>query len=49
MTSQYHELYGRWREDPEAFWARAGEAIDWFSPAPISMALTSPTLLVTTI
>ncbi len=30
--SAYHEVYGQWRENPEAFWGKAAEEIDWFSP-----------------
>jgi propionyl-CoA synthetase len=30
MTSRYHEVYESWQRDPEAFWARAAEAIDWY-------------------
>ena len=29
MTSRYAEVYAEWRADPQAFWARAAEAIDW--------------------
>jgi len=29
MTSRYDAVYGAWRRDPEAFWARAAEDIDW--------------------
>ena len=32
MTSRYHEVYARARRDPEAFWAEAAQAIDWFEP-----------------
>ena len=28
----YSDIYGAWQEDPEAFWMKAAEAIDWFSP-----------------
>ena len=28
----YREVYEGWRADPEGFWMRAAEAIDWFSP-----------------
>jgi propionyl-CoA synthetase len=31
-TSRYHEVYARWRRDPEAFWAQAARAIDWYEP-----------------
>ena len=30
--SRYPETYAAWRQDPEAFWARAATAIDWFKP-----------------
>jgi hypothetical protein len=26
----YHDVYARWRDDPEAFWAEAGEAVHWY-------------------
>jgi propionyl-CoA synthetase len=29
MTSRYREVYSEWQRDPEAFWARAAEEIDW--------------------
>ncbi|HYC25856.1 MAG TPA: AMP-binding protein, partial [Roseiarcus sp.] len=32
MTSRYHEVYAAWRADPQAFWAKAAEGIDWISP-----------------
>jgi propionyl-CoA synthetase len=32
MASRYAETYGRWRSDPEAFWAEAAAAIDWIAP-----------------
>jgi propionyl-CoA synthetase len=28
-TSRYDEVYADWQADPQAFWARAAEAIDW--------------------
>ena len=28
----YSEVYREWRDDPEAFWLRAAEAIDWSVP-----------------
>ena len=31
--SRYEETYQAWQNDPEAFWAKAGEQIDWFTPA----------------
>ena len=30
--AEYGELYARWRDDPDAFWLRAAEAIDWSMP-----------------
>lgn len=33
MTSSYREIYRAWQREPEAFWAEAAMAIDWFSPA----------------
>ena len=33
MASRYHEVYDSWKRDPEAFWAEAAQAIDWFRPA----------------
>ena len=32
-VSRYHEVYGRWKADPAAFWAEAAREIDWFKPA----------------
>jgi propionyl-CoA synthetase len=32
MTGRYHEIYARAQRDPEAFWADAAQAIDWFEP-----------------
>ncbi|MGE0500969.1 MAG: propionyl-CoA synthetase [Rhizobiaceae bacterium] len=29
MASRYHEVYASWQADPEAFWAKAAEEIDW--------------------
>src|SRR5262245_50651686 len=29
MSSTYEEVYASWLADPEGFWARAAEAIDW--------------------
>ncbi|HEY0223830.1 MAG TPA: propionyl-CoA synthetase [Pseudolabrys sp.] len=29
-TSRYHEVYARWRRDPEGFWAQAAADIDWY-------------------
>jgi propionyl-CoA synthetase len=31
--SRYREVYERWKADPEAFWAEASKAIDWYKPA----------------
>ena len=33
MGSSYHEVYGEWQNDPEAFWAGEANNIDWFKPA----------------
>jgi propionyl-CoA synthetase len=30
--SRYPDVYAAWRQDPEAFWAKAATAIDWFRP-----------------
>jgi propionyl-CoA synthetase len=30
--SRYPDVYAAWRLDPEAFWAKAATAIDWFKP-----------------
>ncbi len=32
MSSRYHEVYGAWKSDPEAFWAQAAREIDWIKP-----------------
>ncbi len=32
MTSRYHDIYDRWKENKEGFWDEAAKAIDWFSP-----------------
>jgi len=32
MTSRYHTVHEGWRHDPDAFWAEAAEAIDWYRP-----------------
>jgi propionyl-CoA synthetase len=29
-TSTYPDVYARWRAAPEAFWAEAAEAVDWY-------------------
>jgi propionyl-CoA synthetase len=31
--SQYHEVYRSWKNDPEGFWKKAAEDIEWFKPA----------------
>jgi propionyl-CoA synthetase len=31
--SRYHEVYARWKADPEGFWEEASRAIDWIKPA----------------
>ena len=28
-SSRYHEVYARWRRDPQGFWGEAAAAIDW--------------------
>ncbi len=30
--SRYHEVYESWKRDPEGFWAKAAEEIDWYKP-----------------
>jgi propionyl-CoA synthetase len=30
--SQYRETYGRWKANPEEFWAKAAQDIDWIRP-----------------
>ena len=32
MASRYHEVYEGWKADPEGFWAKAAEDIDWVKP-----------------
>ena len=32
MASRYHDIYAGWKADPEAFWAEAARAIDWYTP-----------------
>jgi propionyl-CoA synthetase len=32
MASAYHEVYARWENDPEGFWAEAAKDIDWVLP-----------------
>lgn len=32
MASSYSGVYGAWKQDPEAFWAKAAREIDWFQP-----------------
>ena len=31
--SRYHEVYESWKSDPQGFWAKAAEDIDWVKPA----------------
>ena len=28
--SRYHEVYATWKQDPEAFWAKAAQEISWY-------------------
>ncbi|SNT38771.1 propionyl-CoA synthetase [Tropicimonas sediminicola] len=28
----YSDIYGAWQADPEAFWMKAAEAVDWYRP-----------------
>ena len=30
VPTTYHDVYARWREAPEAFWAEAAEAVHWY-------------------
>lgn len=30
MSSRYADVYGQWKSDPDAFWAKAAEDIDWY-------------------
>jgi propionyl-CoA synthetase len=32
QASRYHEVYARWRRDPEGFWEDAAQDIDWIEP-----------------
>ncbi len=32
MASTYHEVYARWRRDPEGFWGEAARAVEWIEP-----------------
>jgi len=32
MSSRYAEVYGAWKNNPEAFWAEAAKEIDWIKP-----------------
>ncbi len=32
MASSYSDVYGAWKQDPDAFWAKAAREIDWFRP-----------------
>ena len=29
---RYHEVYQAWKQDPEGFWAKAADEIDWIKP-----------------
>jgi propionyl-CoA synthetase len=31
-TSRYHDIYRRWQQDPQGFWAEAARDIDWIEP-----------------
>ena len=31
-ATTYHDVYGRWRRDPEGFWSEAAQALDWIEP-----------------
>lgn len=31
-TSHYAEVYESWNDDPQAFWARAAQGVDWIKP-----------------
>lgn len=31
--SRYHDVYARWKADPEGFWKEAAREIDWIKPA----------------
>jgi propionyl-CoA synthetase len=30
--NRYDEIYAEWKADPQAFWAKAASAVDWFKP-----------------
>jgi propionyl-CoA synthetase len=30
--SRYHQIYRRWKENPQGFWAQAAADIDWYEP-----------------
>ena len=32
MASTYQDIYGEWKTDPEGFWAKAAQDIDWMTP-----------------
>ena len=32
MSSRYREVYSDWKADPEGFWAKAAEVIEWSRP-----------------
>ncbi len=36
MASSYSAVYAAWKQDPQAFWAEAAGAIDWFRPADVT-------------
>ena len=38
----YSELYAGWRDDPEAFWMQAAEAIDWTRPPSRALSGEAP-------
>jgi propionyl-CoA synthetase len=31
-ASSYHQVYARWKADPEGFWAEAAQDVDWITP-----------------
>ena len=32
MDSGYQAIYDGWKADPELFWSKAAQSIDWFTP-----------------
>src|SRR5215467_4080487 len=30
--SRYHEVYARWQHDPQGFWGKAAQDVDWMEP-----------------